>query len=108
MQQKIARVESEDPFKSRVLNSSHEAFMMNNTSTAMHAKIADMEESKNQSSSGVKNCLSFSEEEDKQASHNLRLELSQDDHMKPAIDVSKNSPSYGSDYSIAKSKVQVQ
>ena len=61
----MAQVEAEDPFKSRVLNSSHEAFMMNNTSAAMNAKMSELENSKNPSSGDMTHKLELSEEEDK-------------------------------------------
>ena len=76
----MAQVEAEDPFKSRVLNSSHEAFMMNNTSAAMNAKISDIEESKNQSSGNLTHKLELSAEEDKEATYNLKLELNKEEH----------------------------
>lgn len=76
--------------------------MMNNTSTAMRVKIAEIEESKNVSS--AQRCLSFSEEDNHNVSASLKLELSNEAALKDQkkrgglIDLGANDyQSYGSD-----------
>jgi hypothetical protein len=84
VQQEHKILEDDDPFKSRVLNSSHEAFILKNTSQGMRENLSEIDSKLGKLSlSGVEEQQQSEEEEEtKNVSQILRLELNKEEYKK--------------------------